>query len=81
MKTMEDVDYYNGDYSEDEIPGEIWCEMIYDEAEAYCTMFKIDTSKITHEELVDYGVSTAAVLDFTESDVILQLEHYWNCFE
>ena len=72
-------DYRN--LPEDEIPCEIWCEMIYEEAEAYCALFRIDKDKITHDELIDCGVSTAAELNFSEGDVILQLEHYWNCFE
>lgn len=81
MGMMEDIDYYNGDYSEDELPGEIWCEMVYEEAEAYCALNNIDRDKITHDELEQCAVSTAAALDFTEGDVLIQLEHYWNCFE
>lgn len=81
METMEDVNYYNGDYSEDEIPGEIWCEMVYEEANAYCALFKIDPGTITHDDLEQCAISTAAALDFTEGDVLIQLEHYFNCFE
>lgn len=35
----------------DKITNKVWCEMVYDEADAYCTLNSINPKYITYEEL------------------------------
>lgn len=65
----------------DKITNKVWCEMVYDEADAYCTLNSINPKYITYEELEQCAISTAAALDFNEDDVRTQLEFYFDCEE
>lgn len=67
--------------SESELSDEVWCDMIYREAEAYCILNGINSDNISYSDLEQCAISTAASLGFTEGDVLIQLEHYWNCFQ
>lgn len=85
MEMMEEIDYYelyeNGDISEEDLPEEVWCDMIYNEARDYCYLNGINSNKIEHNDLEQCAVTVASALGFNEEDVIIQLENYWNCFE
>ena len=85
MEMMDETDYYklyqNGEIEEDDLPGEVWCNMIYDEARDYCHLYGINSDKIEHNDLEQCAVTVASALGFSEDNVIIQLENYWNCFE
>lgn len=77
MCIMETMDY--DDY-EEEISDEEWCDLVYSEAEAFCQLHSINPEHITHDELEWCADTVANALGF-DDDVLIQLEHYWNCFE
>ena len=85
MEMMDDIDYYklyqNGEIKEDDLPGEIWCDLVYKEARDYCYLNGINSNEIEHNDLEQCAVTVAASLGFNEEDVLIQLENYWNCFE
>lgn len=65
----------------DKITNKVQCNMVYDKAEAYCTLNSINPNYITYEELEQCAINIDAALGFDEVDVLIQLEYYFDCEE